>query len=100
MELAGAEPIVEFFQQNGPERHFQHYMLDKDDLFFAEGYVSMLLGMGVPTKVTLTEASEWDKWDAVRASLGRAGDRAFGYDEAMAVFKSGEWRWPEHIYKP
>ncbi len=91
VELAGAEPIVEFFQQNGPERHFQHYMLDKDDLFFASQRtrLSMLLGMGVPTKVTLTEASEWDKWDAVRASLGRAGDRAFGYDEAMAVFKSG-----------
>ena len=95
VNLAGAEKVVAFYQENGPQFQLQHYLLDKEDIFGAEGWFSLLLGMGVPCKSSFFTGAELAQWDRIRRQFGAAADRAFGYDEAMRLFTSPQWVWPE-----
>jgi tryptophan halogenase len=92
--LGRAEPIVEYYRENGPSSLWQPTLFDEFDGFKMGGYASMLVGMRVPYKRThaVTEA-ERRTWEAKRKRFKEAAQRAMGVREAWDVVTSSRWRW-------
>lgn len=95
VNLAGAEKVVAFYQENGPQFQFQNYLLEKEDIFPAEGYLSLLQGMCVPCKSSFVSGGELARWEKIRRQIGATADRGFDYEEAIRLFTSPQWVWPE-----
>ncbi len=95
VNLAGVEKVVAFYQENGPQFQFHEFLLDKEDIFGADGYISLLVGMGVPCKPSLVRSAELAQWNIIRRQIGAIADRAYTYDEAIGLFTSPQWVWPE-----
>jgi hypothetical protein len=62
-DLAGAEEIVEFFQENGPSAHGRTMLLNSLDQFTIDGWLALLVGMKVPCRrrfePSAAERQEW-----------------------------------------
>ena len=94
--LAGAAPIVEYYQQCGPsELHNQSGMFTAPlNQFGLNGYYVLLLGQGVPFQKTYTpSAAEWKHWESEREKHRAAARRAFTAAEMLAYMRSPKWRW-------
>jgi len=92
--LGRAEPIVEYYRENGPTSLWQPTLFDDFDGFKMGGYASMLVGMRVPYKRThtVTEA-ERRVWEGKRKRFKEVAQRAMGVREAWDVVTSARWRW-------
>jgi tryptophan halogenase len=51
VDLAGAESMVEYYQQTGPGDYWKHSLLDIFDFATTTGYLQLLVGQDVPGKV-------------------------------------------------
>ena len=91
----GAERVVAFYQENGPQFQLQHYLLEKEAFFGADGYLSLLVGMGVPCKTSFVSSAGVCAMGQDSAAVCVLADRAFEYEEAMRLFTSPGWVWPE-----
>jgi len=84
-DLAGAEPIVEWYEQMGPSPYAAAGLVDALDVFGIEGYLTTLLGQAVPHQSKFTpSAQEWGKWNAARSHFQARAARAMTVSEALA----------------
>jgi tryptophan halogenase len=99
VDLAGAEPIVEFYRENGPSTMFRNDLLDPRDQFGVEGYLSMLIGQSVPCKAYQPSQEERALWQQIRAGWARRASRAIGADHALAILSDERFGWPQGAFQ-
>jgi tryptophan halogenase len=85
-DLAGAQPMVEYYQRFGPTGIWGPMLLDPLDPFGSHGYLTVLVGQQVPyeRKYTPTQ-DEWDTWNKVRRHNAESARRAMTVPEALGA---------------
>jgi tryptophan halogenase len=93
-DLAGAEQIVEFYQENGPTRLWEQTVLDHEDQFGVGGYYTLLVGQKVPFRRTRepTEA-EISIMNARRRRNREVARQALTVRAALDLIHSPQWEW-------
>ena len=95
-DLAGAEEVVEFYQQAGPSIALRDSYLHKWDQFGMEGYIALLLGQKVPYQRRYTpEPAELELWSQIRTSLRTKAQQGYTIPEALAYVKHPNFKWPD-----
>jgi tryptophan halogenase len=93
-DLAGAEPVVEYFQENGPSTVWGKTLLEQNDTFGLGGYLALLMGQKVPYRRTHTPTDDEIKGiQAWRARNREAAVRAMTVKEALAAIRTPGWTW-------
>jgi tryptophan halogenase len=100
-DLAGAEDIVDYFQQNGPSVHARLTLLNQLDQFTIDGWLALLVGMKVPYARTheATEA-ERSEWRRISGHFCKQAQQALTIREALDIIRSPRWHWNRDFYKP
>jgi tryptophan halogenase len=84
--LAGAEPIVEWYRQLGPNPYAGPGYVDSQDIFGMDGFLVMLTGQRVPHETTYRPSEqERRQWNAARGQYQARAANAMSVREAMAV---------------
>jgi tryptophan halogenase len=84
--LAGAEPIVEWYQQMGPSPYAAPGLVDPQDIFGIDGYLVTLLGQSVPHQSKFQPSEqELRKWNAAREQYKARAANAVSVSEALAM---------------
>jgi len=95
-DLGPAAEFLEYYRENGPSVLWQSTLLPPDDQFGMEGYISMLVGMQVPTHSPyLPSNQEKAIWNQIRAIYREQALAGFTASEAMAIVRSPQWQWPQ-----
>lgn len=99
VDLRGAQPIVDFYRENGPSQLWRLTLEDPVCRFRLDGYYTMLIGQAVPHRklgtVTDEERSAWEK---LRAATRHYASRGVSVREALQRVRSPDWQWkPEHF---
>jgi tryptophan halogenase len=94
-DLAGAEPIVEYYRENGPTALYATRVLGEvEDQFSMAGYVAMLLGQRVPYRRTrLPTDQEMAIMRARRERNRHLARHGLTVEQALAMIRSPEWDW-------
>ncbi len=93
-DLAGAEPVVQYYRENGPGGLWRDTFLDPLDQFGVGGYYALLLGMRVPhDRPHAPTETELKAWDARRRRHQEAARYGMTVAEALDVVRSPQWRW-------
>ena len=99
IDLAGAEPLVDYYRQCGPDQTFGQAMLDPHDQFFLGSYVMMLLGQNVPYEnrhaASPPERAVVDRWQQERRRVAQSGLTA---ERALAIVRHPGWQWRAGYY--
>ena len=95
VDLAGAEGIVEYFKENGPDGYWGTTLVDNPhDTFTASGYITMLTGMQVPYRKTWqpdpADLAGFEKRRTTYRDMARGG---VSVREALATIRSPQWQW-------
>jgi tryptophan halogenase len=99
-DLGDAQDIVEYYQEVGPSVLWRKTLLDPNDSFGMEGYLSMLVGQQVPYKNRYQpSAEERQNWQRIQQAIHNKVATAFTVRDALAIIRSPTWRWPAGIYK-
>jgi tryptophan halogenase len=100
-DLAGAEPVVEYFHENGPSAMFKIGLIDQYDVFTAEGYLAMLIGMKLPCRHRyVASAGERETWSKICRLHARKAAEGLSNREAMTMLKNPQFAWDPAFYKP
>jgi tryptophan halogenase len=98
-DLAGAEPIVEYYQENGPSDFARLALLSPFDQFTMDGWLTLLVGQKVPTSRSYTpNAAESEHWAKLRAHIRTRAKQAFTIPEALAAVRSPQWKWNREFF--
>jgi tryptophan halogenase len=93
IDLAGAEPIIEHYQESGPTAYFRS-LLDPMDFAGMSGYVQLLAGQAVPytaeVKATPAEQQILEKVLAHHKQIGMSG---MSVKEMLAMTRDPRWQW-------
>jgi tryptophan halogenase len=93
-DLAGAEPVVDYYRENGPTSLLKDMVLDPVDQFGVGGYHALLLGMNVPHDRPHTPTDrEAAAWAARRQRFDEVAGRGMTVREALDVIRSPRWQW-------
>jgi tryptophan halogenase len=98
-DLAGAEEFVDYYQNVGPTIHGVS-LLDAEDPFHLEGYLTLLVGQRVPYHETYKPSKrELDGWTAIKNEYTRRAWAAMSQEEALQVIRSDYWQWNPEFYR-
>jgi tryptophan halogenase len=98
VDLAGAEPVVDFYRENGPTTIFRNDLLDPKDPFGPEGYLSMLVGQKVPCRAYEPSERERMIWGQIRRLWGQKASRALPADRALSILGDERFAWPAKTF--
>lgn len=94
VDLVTAQPLVDYYEENGPSTFARNTVLKPLDIFGMEGYLCMLVGQKVPYRRTSTPSSgEWRIWNEIRAHHKMLAERALTIPEAFAAIAAPTWKW-------
>jgi tryptophan halogenase len=94
VELGRAEPVIEYFQENGPSAMWDPTLFDEFDQFKSTGYTTLLVGMRVPYERThVPSDAELRTWEGKRRCFREAALKAMTVREALDVIRSPRWKW-------
>ena len=92
-DLAGAEPIVDYYREMGPNSYWKN-LVDPLDFARASGYFTMLAGQNVPYQMAVPIG------DADRAAMAklfaehrRAAQQGLTIEESLRVVRDPRWQW-------
>ncbi len=92
--LHGAEPLVEFYQENGPTTLPQALLVPPESPFGLDGYLTYLVGQQVPHKKRHSpSASEKAFWTSLRQQIGGLTSGAADVRESLKAIRSPSWSW-------
>jgi tryptophan halogenase len=98
-DLSSAEPLVEYYQENGPSTLYRGTLLDSTDQFGPDGYLAMFIGMRVPFRSThVPSAQELQAWDRIKQTIRAKADAGLTAAEALAYVHHPAWRWDPNLY--
>jgi tryptophan 7-halogenase len=101
VDLAGAEDIVEFYQENGPSYHGRVMHLNQLDQFTIDGWLSLLVGMSVPHRSSFRPSeAECTEWRRINEHFKMQAQSAMTVKQALEAIRSPRWRWSPDFYKP
>jgi tryptophan halogenase len=87
--LGDAQPIVDFYQENGPTSVGAPMLLRAANGFGMEGYLAMLVGQAVPhRKHYQPSAKQLENWQRHRQENAAAAERAMSVREALDWVKA------------
>jgi tryptophan halogenase len=93
-ELGTAEPLVAFFQENGPSAINEVEQLRASSIFGIEGYLTMLIGQRVPYRARHQPgASEVERWQRHRAESIAIARNGYSVPEALAFIRRPGMKW-------
>ncbi len=99
-DIQSAEEMVAYYREMGPSVVWRKTLLDHNDQFGMEGYLTMLVGQQVPYESTHTpSAQEWDHWHKIQQAIKNKATAAYTVPEGLALVRSPKWQWPAGIYK-
>ena len=94
VDLAGAQPIVEYFQDSGPNPYWGGALFGPFEAFGLPGYFAMLVGQQVkyapPTPIS---DDEWRVWTQFCAKQKAAALSAMTVNQTLETVASPQWRW-------
>jgi tryptophan halogenase len=94
VDLVTAQPLVDYYRENGPSTFARNTLLQPLDIFGMEGYLTLLVGQKVPYRRTSTpSASEWQIWNSIRAQHKALAEKGLTVPEAFAAIAAPTWRW-------
>ena len=98
-DLRGAEPIVDYYRENGPCNHWQLILENPLCRFRLDGYYTLLLGQKVPhARIDAPAATERQAFSKLQEATRQYGSRGVGVNEMLSQIDSGKWQWrPEHF---
>jgi tryptophan halogenase len=93
-DLAGAAPLVAFFQENGPTAIHEATMLRAASIFGMEGYLAMLVGQKVPYRAGHQPSpGHWQRWQKHRAECAAIANNGVTVNEALDRIRRPDWQW-------
>ena len=94
-DLKGADQIVEYYRENGPDALWGPTLLgNPHDQFGISGYFTMLVGMKVPFRQTWTPSDqERGAFDQRRLQFKDLALKAMPVREVLAAIRSPSWVW-------
>ncbi len=99
--LHGAQRPVDFYRENGPSVRWRDILFEDGDAneFGMEGFLAMLVGQCVPYESSY-KPSEADRtnWRRIQKWFKSRTEDAYTVPEALALFRSESWQWPENLY--
>jgi tryptophan 7-halogenase len=100
-DLAGAEPIVQFYRENGPSTLWAKTMIDYVDTFGITGYLALLVGQKIPFErkfePTAAERETWQKWRQRNKQLALG---ALNVRQSLDKIEAPGWKWNEPKVRP
>lgn len=94
-KLGYYQPMLEFYQQNGPTSVMAKHLLKEGDLFKLDGFMSLAIGMKVPhNKQIKVSKQERQDFNALRAQIKEQGENALSSREAFKVVHDPRFQWP------
>lgn len=92
-QLAGAQPIVDFYRAFGPSSILDHIIPAKT-IFGLQGYLSLLLGQHAETNWDCQPSPEqWQAFERYRQRIAQEAQTAMGVREALQLVRDPEWNW-------
>jgi tryptophan halogenase len=93
-DVSRVQPLIDFYQDNGPTG-FCRYRLPRTQTDFGlEGYLVMLVGQKVPYKKRFKPtAEELQIWDRKKRGFIATAKCGISSEEALAYVKHPGWRW-------
>jgi tryptophan halogenase len=89
-DLGGAVAMVQYYKENGPSVLPEPVLFDPNNSFGLEGYLAMLVGMGVPHgKPWKVSDPEKKIWRERLATLGQHAQRGFTVKEVLGMIRAG-----------
>jgi tryptophan 7-halogenase len=98
-DLAGAEEVVSYYQAVGPSVLARDTLLDYNDQFGMEGYLTMLVGQKVPTRHQyMPTQQEQMNWQRIQQAVKNRVAGAYTVAEALKLVRSDAYQWPKNMY--
>ena len=99
--LHGAEPIVRFYEENGPSDTFAGELLTPEtSIFHLEGFYALLLGQKHPhRRVRALAPAEQQALAALRQKRTAEARGGFGVADSLALIRGPHWRWSPGFYQ-
>jgi len=92
--LGTVQPIVDFYEENGPSMLTRHRLGHHDNIFGLEGHLAMLVGQAVPHRRPYEPSSqEQALWRRHVADLAAQAAGGFTVQETLACTRHPAWRW-------
>jgi tryptophan halogenase len=89
VDLAGTEPILDYYRRCGPDSSFEAMLFDRLDVFGISGYLTLFVGQCVPCEREYKPAQrEWEIWNGERQRLRKAASTAMTPEETYAVLRT------------
>jgi tryptophan halogenase len=100
VDLAGAEPIVDYYRENGPSTLYRTTLIDEMDQFHYDGYLAMLVGQQVPHEAKFVPTDEErEVWRQIQAANRAKARQGFTVAEALSTIRLPQWQWDQDFYK-
>jgi tryptophan 7-halogenase len=99
--LHGAEPIVRYYEENGPSTAFAGELLTPEtSIFQLEGFYALLLGQRVPHRcIRPLTADEQKIVTHLRDAQLHHTRHGFGVAESLALIRGPHWTWTPGFYQ-
>lgn len=99
VDLVTAQPLVDYYRENGPSTFARNTLLRPLDIFGMEGYLTMLVGQKVPYRKTGSPvAAEWQVWNGIRAEHKALAEKALTIPEAFRAIQAPQWQWNPNFF--
>lgn len=100
VNLGNAQPLVEYYQENGPSYLWRDTLVDRFDQFRLEGYLVLLVGQKVPFANSHSVTSqERETWQKIQAANRRKAENSLTTAEALSMVHSPAWTWNRDYYQ-
>jgi tryptophan halogenase len=100
VNLAGAERIVQYYKENGPNPANRDLLVDRLDPFNYEGYLVHLLGQKVPCEFRYEpKPMDLEIMARHRKDALEQAKRGFTVEEALGIIHAPNWQWNPQFYK-
>ena len=99
--LHGAEPIVRYYEENGPSTAFACELLTPEtSIFHLEGFYALLLGQKVPHRCVRPLTPDEQKIvTSLRNEQLYHARHGFGVAESLALIRGPHWTWTPGFYQ-
>ena len=94
VDLRGAQPIVDYYQENGPSHLWRIALEEPVCRFRLDGYFTLLVGQKVPhAKMDTATTRERNAWQKLKAATHEYGKQGVSVPDMLNIVKSPEWEW-------
>ena len=93
-DVGNLAELLAFFQENGPSGMCRRTLPPGSELFDLQGYLALLVGMGVPYRGGgVASTGERRIWADFAAKNGSAAGQGLTVEQCLAAVRHPAWRW-------